>query len=150
CAEDAAFLLWASRASKRASENNIGVRGVNDNSAYAASFLQAHIRPGLPGVGGFINSVADHIAIADNPSLSGSRPDYACVSWRYGKCANSRGRLLVENWCPSIAAVGRFPYATGSCSSIVGARISRHTSHGCNAVPNARTNEAKSKLAIFL
>jgi hypothetical protein len=39
-AEDAAFLLRASRASKRAGKNNIGIRGMNDDSADAAGLRQ--------------------------------------------------------------------------------------------------------------
>src|SRR5580658_1076430 len=60
-AVNAALLLRPSRPSKRASKNNLRIRWVNDDSAYAASFLQAHVGPGLPGIGGLIDSVTDHI-----------------------------------------------------------------------------------------
>ena len=123
---------------------------MNDDSSNAAGLLQPHIGPGFSRVRGFVDSIADYIAIADDPSLACSRPHYTGVSWCDRKRANRCGGLLIENRSPAVAAVGRFPYTAGSGSGVVCARIARHPSHGGNAVSNARTNKAESKLALFI
>src|SRR5277367_1930101 len=149
-AVNAALLLWPRCPPKRAGKDNVWIRWVNENLSYAAGLLQPHIGPGLPGIRGFVDSVSDDIAIAYDPSLTGTCPHDAWVSRRDGECADCRSGLFIEDRCPAIAAVCRFPHAAGSCSSVIRARIPGHSSHGSNAVSNARTNKAESELRIFI
>src|SRR5277367_5005930 len=145
CTEDPAFLLRASRAPQRTGKNNLGIRGMNDNPAYAAGLLQPHVGPCLSGIGGFIDSIADHIAVADDPGLAGSRPHYTWVRWCHCKCADCRGGLLVEDRRPTVASVARFPYAAGGRSRVVRARVARHSGDRSNAVSDTRANKAESE-----
>src|ERR1700688_1592041 len=148
--EHAAFLLRSSRAAKRASENDFGIRRADDNSADPASLLQPHIRPRLTRIGGLIDSISYYVAVADHPSLAGSSPHNTGIGRRDGKRPDCRNRLLIENRRPAVAAVGRFPNPPGGSSGVVGARISRHSSDGRDAVSHSRPHKAKSKLAILL
>src|SRR5580700_3934752 len=148
--EHAAFLLRSSRATKRTSENDIGIRGADDNSANPPSLLQPHIRPCLTRIGGLIDSISYDVAIADDPSLAGSSPHHTGIRRSDGKRPNGRNRLLVKNGRPAVAAVGRFPNSSRGSSGIVGAGIPRHSSDGRDAVSHPRPNKAKSKLAVLL
>src|SRR6202021_2057528 len=69
---------------------------------------------------------------------------------RDGKRANGRDGLLVKNRCPTVPAVRRFPNAARRRPRVVRAGISRHPSNGGNAIPNSRSDKAKSKLAILV
>src|SRR5579859_147057 len=148
-AVNAAFLLRTGRATNSAGKDNVGIRRVNDYPANAACFLQPHIGPGLACVRGFVNSIPDYIAIANNPCLTGSGPHDTRVGRSYGKCANSCHRLLIENGCPTIAAVCRFPYASRCGARVVRAGISGNTCDRCDPVPNFRTDKPEPKLAAL-
>ena len=56
----------------------------------------AHVRPGLAGVGGFVNAVAHHVAIADRPGFSGPRPYRSGIGRCDGERADRCDGLLVE------------------------------------------------------
>src|SRR5271168_3528450 len=108
-AEDTTLGLRSGRAAENAGENYIGVRRVDDDAANAAALGQAHVGPGFAGIGGFVNSVAHDVAVADHPGLARSCPDCAWIGRRYGEGADGGDRLLVEDRRPVIAGVGRFP-----------------------------------------
>src|SRR5580700_526943 len=148
--EHAAFLLRSGRTTKRTSENDIGIRRADDNSADPPSLLQPHIRPCLTRIGGLIDSISYHVTIADHPSLAGSRPHDTGIRRCDGQRPNGRNRLLIENGRPAIAAVGRFPDPARGSSGVVSAWISGYSSDGRDAVSHSRPNKAKSKLAVLL
>ena len=72
---DAALLLRAGRAAERAGEDDVRVRRVDDDPADAARLAQAHVRPGLAGVGRLVDAVAHHVDVADGPRFARSGPD---------------------------------------------------------------------------
>ena len=72
---DAALLLRAGQAAERAGEDDVGVGRIDDDASDAAGFIEAHVGPGVAGVGGFVDAVAHHVDVADGPGFAGSGPD---------------------------------------------------------------------------
>src|SRR5258708_977115 len=75
--EDAAFLLRPRRLPEDTGEYDVGIRGVDGNAADPSELRQSQVRPGRAGVGGLVDSVAHHVAVADDPGLAGPRPHRA-------------------------------------------------------------------------
>src|SRR4030042_367474 len=73
-AEDAPLLLGAVAVPERSHEHDIGIAGVDGHPANPARLLEAHMLPGLAGIGGFIDAVADRDIAADE-GLTRPRPD---------------------------------------------------------------------------
>src|SRR6202041_2878049 len=78
-AENASIGLRSSRAAQSAGENDVRVRRMDDDAADAAALRQAHVGPGLAGIGRLINSIAHHVAIPDHPRLARPGPDCAWI-----------------------------------------------------------------------
>ena len=142
---DAAFLLRAGGAAKRAHEGDVGIHGMNEDSSDAARVIEADVRPVLPGIGGDVNPVAHHVAVANRPSFAGAYPDHAWVRRRYGDGADGCHRLLVEDRLPAIAGVGGFPDAAGRGTCVVRARVAGDTGDRSDPVACARPEKAKTK-----
>ena len=122
-AEDAAFLLRPSRAPQNTGKHDVRIRGMNDDPADAAGIRQAHVRPGLAGIGRFVDSIAHHVAVADYPGLASSRPYRARIRRCYRQRADGGDRLLVKDRHPAISAIRGFPDAAGCCAGIVNAGV---------------------------
>src|SRR5580698_7645358 len=84
-AEDAAVWLRSGGATENAGENDIGIGRVNDDAPDASALGQAHVRPGFAGVGGFINSVACDVTVANHPRLACSCPNRARIRGSNGE-----------------------------------------------------------------
>src|SRR6516165_9848869 len=68
------LLLRSGRASQHAREYDVRIRGVHDDAANAAGLRQAQVCPGAPGVGGLVDAVAHHVAVADDPGFARACP----------------------------------------------------------------------------
>ena len=63
----------------------------------AAGFGEAHVLPGLAGVGRLIDAVAHDVAVADHPRLAGADPDDVRIGVGDGDRADRGDRLVVED-----------------------------------------------------
>ncbi len=127
-----------------------GIRRVDDDAADAAALGQPHVGPGLAGIGRFVNSVAHHVAVADHPGFAGSCPDRAWIRRRYCEGTDGGDRLLIEDRCPMIPAVGRFPDSSGGSSRVVSAGIAGHAGYGRDAIAHPGAYKAEAELAFVL
>ncbi len=64
-AVDAAVLVRAVGVAKRSDENDIGIRGMDDDIADVASVFEPDVGPGFSGVGGFVHAIAERDVAAD-------------------------------------------------------------------------------------
>src|SRR5260221_4699180 len=111
-AVDAAGLVGAVGVAKRGNIYHIRILWVGAYLGDIARVLQAEMRPGLAGVGGFVDAVTMR-DIATNRGLSHAGVDHIGVRGRDGQRAD-RGALeeAVRDVLPVDAAVGRLPDAT--------------------------------------
>src|SRR5258708_40344960 len=94
--EDSTVLLRSSGAAKHAGKNDVRICWMHDDVADSSRLRQSHVGPGLAGVGGLINSVAHHVAIADYPRFASSGPHDSRVRRRDRQRTDRCGRLLVK------------------------------------------------------
>src|SRR6185437_9810512 len=109
--EDTAVLLRTRREPDRAREHDVRVGRVDDDAREAAGVGQAHVLPGRAGVGGLVDAVAGHVAVADDPRFARTDPDRVVVGRRDGDGTDGLHRLVVEHWDHGLPAVSRFPHA---------------------------------------
>src|SRR5229473_4791832 len=140
-AKYAAFLLRTGNAAESAGKDDVWIRGMNHDAANSPGFLQPHVGPGLAGVSGFINPVAHHVAVADDPGFTGSRPDYTWIGRGNGERADGSGGLLIKDGRPTIAPIDRFPNAAGCRTGVIRARISRDAGNRGDAISHSRTHK---------
>src|SRR5438045_7186557 len=143
-------LLGTSGSPQNTGEDDIGIRRIDNNATDAAAFGQAHVRPRLACVGGFINSISHDVAVADHPGFAGPRPYRAGIGRRDGERADCCGGLLVEYWRPAVTAVDGFPNAARGRACVVRARVAGNSGDGCDTIAYTRANKTKAKLAFVV
>src|SRR5207245_7710109 len=104
-AVDTALLLGPSGAAERTHKGNVRVRGMDEDSSYAAGVVEPNVRPVLAGISGDVNAVAHRIAVANGPGFAGAHPDDASIGGSDRNGANGGNGLLVANGIPAIATV---------------------------------------------
>src|SRR5580700_641400 len=149
-AEDAAVGLGSGRSAQDAGKNNVGIGRVDDDASDAAALGQTHVGPGFAGIGGFVDSIAHYVAVADHPGFAGSCPDRAWIRRRYCEGADGGNRLFVKDRCPMITAIDRFPDTSRGSSRVVSAGIAGHAGYGRDAIAYPRAYEAEAELASVL
>src|SRR5438445_6271985 len=112
-AEDAALLLRTGCATKRAGKDDVRIRGMDNDAADTSGVRQPHVRPGLTGVDRFVDTIAHHVAVANDPGFTGACPNHAWIRGRDRERADGRGRLLVKDRVPAIAPITRLPNTAG-------------------------------------
>ena len=120
--EYAALRLRAVRGAQRACEDDLRVRGIDDDTPDAARLLQTHAGPGLACVRRLVDAVANRDVTA-NPRLARARPHDVRIGRRDGKRADGLHRLVVEDLLPMHARVGRFRDAAGRATGVVHERV---------------------------
>ena len=115
----------------------------------APGLVEPHVRPGLAGVGGFVDAVAHHIDIADRPGFAGARPDDVGIGRSDSQRANGRHGSLSKMGVQSLPPSVDFQIAARSRARIVGARIARHTRDRRYAITGHRAQEAKAKSSFL-
>ena len=148
--ENAAFRLGPCHATEYAREDDVGVGRMDDDSADAAGFWQAHVGPGPARVRRLVDAIAHHIAVADDPRLAGARPDDARIGRRHRECADRGDGLLVENRRPAIPAVGRFPDTAGRRPRVIDTRIAGNARDRGDAIAHFRADEPELELTLFV
>src|SRR5258707_4642464 len=130
-AKDAAFLLRSGSASKGADKYDVGIRGMPDDAADAAGIGKTHVGPGFPGVGGFIDSVAHYVAIANHPRLASSHPNDARVGRCNGQSADGCGGLLGQDRCPTTDAGHLLSNSDRGRTIALSGLVTLHARHIC-------------------
>ena len=120
-----------------------GFVGWIEDAADAAGFVEAHVRPGLPGVDRLVDAVADHVAVADRPGFAGAGPDHVGIGRRHRERADRRDRHAVGDRRPADAAVGGLPDAARRGAGVVDRRIAGHAGDRRDAVADDGTEEAE-------
>src|SRR5262249_52127320 len=121
-AEDAAFFLRSRESSGDTGVDRIGILGMNDVLADAPALREPHVLPRRARVGGLVDAVALHIAVADGTSFARAGPDGLGIAGRDRKRADRLRALLIEDRDPALAGVGRLPDAARRRARVVGVR----------------------------
>ena len=91
-------------------EETIGVLGIDDDLRNLLAVAQAEMRPGLAGVGGFVDAVAGR-QVGALQAFAAADVDDVRIRWRQRDRADRAGRLVVEDRNPGASVVGRLPDA---------------------------------------
>ena len=92
--------------------------------------LSPMLLPGGAGVGGLVDAVAHHVAVADRPRFAGAGPHDARIRRRDRERADRLHRLLVEDRREGPRAVGGLPDAARRGADVVGRRVARGAGDG--------------------
>src|SRR5690349_11082581 len=113
---------------ERRYENDVRVRGVDDDTADLTDVAEPHVLPRLAGVGGHEHAApVDHV-IPGVP-LSRAHPDDARVRRRERDGADGRGGLILEDRFPGIPAVRGLPDSARPGPDVVHVAVARHADH---------------------
>ena len=124
-AEDAALLVRAVGMAERGDEQAIRVLRIDRELRNLLRVAQAEMRPGLAGVGRFVDAVADGEVRARQPFAAADVDDVR-IGRRDGDPADRSGRLVVEDRLPGAAGVGRLPDAAVDHADVEGVRLAAH------------------------
>src|SRR5207245_2254853 len=106
--EDATLWVRAVGVAESRNENDVRIRGVNNERADVARIFQADVGPRFAGVGGFINAVAERNVAAD-AGFAGADVNDIGIGIGNVNGADGRDGLLIEERIPTVAAVSGFP-----------------------------------------
>ena len=121
---------------------------MNHDAADASGGVEPHVRPGFSFVGGFVDSIARHVDVADGPGFASAGPDHFVIGGGHRESADSRDGLAVEDRTPGSPAVGGFPNAARCRTHVVGGRIARYPCGGCDTVSHRWSHGAKAKALL--
>src|SRR5579859_5838049 len=96
--------------SENCGKNFIRVARIDGERRDLLSIHQAEMRPGLTGVGGLVDAIANG-EIGTVQSLATAYINNVGVRGRNGNGTDGLRGLMVENWVPGAAVVVRFPDA---------------------------------------
>ena len=105
-AEDAALRVRAVRMAEHRDEDAVGIARIDGDLRDLLAVAQAEVRPGLAGVGGLVDAVADG-EVGALQAFAAADVDDVRVRRRDRERADRAGRLVVEDRLPGAAVVGR-------------------------------------------
>ena len=111
-AEDAALLVRAPQVTHRRNVHDVRVARMDEDAPDVLRGVEAHVAPGVPGVGGLVDAVAPAGRLPVL-RLPGADPDQVWVGLVEGDVADGAGRLVVEERRPRGAVVLGLPDASG-------------------------------------
>src|SRR5256884_440965 len=94
-AKNPAIRVGAVGVAERGDKYNIGIRRMNNDRTDVPGVFQADVSPGLPGVGGFVDTVSERDVAAD-AGFAGADIDDVGIRIRHGDGADGRDGLLIE------------------------------------------------------
>src|SRR5262249_46989472 len=142
---NSAFLLRAVTGSQSSRENYIRIVRIDYDSADTSRLFQTHMRPGLPGIRRFVDSVSDGY-IAANKAFARAGPNYVRIRCSYSKRPDRHRGLVIEDRPPVDAAVIGLPNAAGRSSDVVDIFVARSADHCADSI-SLRSDESQSELA---
>ena len=135
-----ALRLRAVAGPHRRREDDVGVLRVDRDPRDPPGLLQAHLLPGLAGVGGLVDPVAQRDVGADE-RLAGADPHDVGIGRGDRDRADGLRGLVVEDRAPVDSAVDGLPHAARGRADVVGVRVARHSDDGGDPVAR-RADEA--------
>ena len=120
---------------------------MNDDVADVTSVFEADVGPGLSGVGGFVDAIAEGDVAAD-AGFAGAGVNHVGIRVGNGDGADGGDALLVEEWIPGDAAVGCFPDAAAHRAEIIGVRLAGNARDSDGAAAAEGSNEAPLHAAV--
>src|SRR5215469_12768025 len=149
-AEHTAFLLGPGTAPEGTDKNHSRIGGMNQNAPDSAGFLETHPPPGLAPVGRPIDAVPHHVGVANHPGFAGADPNDVVIGGIDGDSPDRRGRFLIENRLPFVAAVCRFPDSSRRGPGVVSGRIPGNPGDRSDPISHYRTHKAKAEGVFVL
>src|SRR5207249_9068616 len=138
-AKNSALLIWTKSMTQGRNENHILISGIGNQRADLMRVLEANVLPCFSPVDRFENSGAVR-GIAANRCFAGAGVNYIVIRWRDCDRADRGNRLLVEDWNPVRAAVGRFPDSARDRSEVIRVRLANYT-FNCQCAPAAKRTD---------
>ena len=123
-AVDPPLLLRPVAVPQRGDVDDVRIAGVDDDAGDAACVVEPHVLPGLAGIGGLVDPVADRDVAAD-PCFPCAGPHDVGVGRGDGERTDRLHRLVIEDRLPVHAAVGGFPDAARGRPGVVDALVAR-------------------------
>jgi len=138
--EHASLCIGCPHVPQRAHEYDVGIGRIDHDPGDLADVAQTHELPALARVGRHEDAAAVHDVVPRVP-LPGAHPHDIRVrrSERYG--TDRRGRLVLEDRLPRIAAIDRLPYAARRGADVVHVAVSRYADDGGHAPAGHRGAE---------
>ena len=140
-AVEAALRIRAVRMSEHGDEEPVGIARVDGDLRNLLAVAQAEMRPGLAGVGGFVDAVADG-EVGPLQALAAADVDDVRIGGRDGDGADGAGRLVVEDRIPGAAVVGRLPDAAVAHADVEDVRLAGDAGGGLGASAAMRADRA--------
>ena len=140
--EQAALFVRSPQRTTPGDVDDVGVLGVNYDTAHVAGLLEPLIRPALAAV---IRSV-DAVAPGDAPPVPGlarAQPHDVGVGRSHGHRAQRRRAPVFEDRIPGDTPVGCLPHAAGGGGDVEGVGLMRHAGD----VGDATAGERRADLA---
>ena len=111
----------------------------------APALLEAHLRPGIPRIQRFVDSVADR-DVAANERLARAGPDHVAIVRINGERTDRGNILMIEDRLPVNAGVGALENPAGSGANVINVRIAGNAGGGDHAISH-RPDVPPMKLA---
>ena len=127
-------------------QDTIRIARVNRDLRNLLSITQPKMCPGLSGVDGFVEAIADG-QIRPLQSLAAANVDDVRIGKRYRNAADRTSRLIVENRSPGAAVIGGLPHAAVYLRDVENVRLRRHPRDGARAPTTIRADAAPVKRA---
>jgi hypothetical protein len=113
-----------------------------DDDGADLPFLLPDVLPGLAGVAGNVEAVAD-LDVAADIRLAGADIDHIRIGGGDGDGADGGDGLVVEDGLPVGAAVGRLPDTARRGGGVIGAGIAGYAAGAADAAARGGTERAK-------
>jgi len=120
--EQTAFFVRTIQSSERADINDIGVFGMDDDSANLKGLVKAFVLPVFAAVGREVDAIAIGDGVA-RVGLAGADPDDVAIGGCYGDRADGYGFFLIELMFKRGAIVDRFEQTAGGRRRVIRGRI---------------------------
>src|SRR5437899_730409 len=128
-AENAALRIFAVRMAESSDEHDIGIRGMDDDSADVTRVFQSNVIPCFAGIVRAIDAIAERDVTA-NAGFAGANIDDVGIGIGDGNGPNGGGALFLEEGIPGNATIHRFPNAACDSAKIISVGLAGHARYG--------------------
>src|SRR5258708_6866784 len=125
-------------------EKFVGVAGIDGNLRNLLAVAKAEMCPGLAGISGFVNAIANG-EIGAVQSFPAAEVNSVWIGERNRYRADGAGGLVVKERIPCAAEVVRLPYAAIHHADIKHAGLAGNAGNGLGASTTERANATPSE-----
>src|SRR5215471_10677195 len=130
-------------------ENAIRIFWIDDDGGNLLGVAQPKVRPSFPGVGGFVEAIADR-EIGALQTFTAADIKYVGIGRSDGKSADRAGRLIIEDRRPRSTEVGGLPNAAIHRSHVKHVGLVRNAADSDGAATAEGTNAAPAHFGVQL